>query len=196
MLLHHCPHLLASKVFCIGGNTVHLAFTSYLPCKHLSVQSSVINGYQNVFILISSGTNLTPNVQSVSVVCMQENLGKPTYPPNLKIMPIINKNGLLVFGIYIDYCGRSSLKERKAWNFRFKYLSEHGQPTPIFQTLKSPWICIDLRVPDQGLGRGQAAPLVPPPLGICPDFIQDNFTCSYHGLNWQLIPGKPFPGAL
>ena len=44
-----------------------------------------------MFMPIISGTNQTPNVQLVSVVCMQGNLDKTTYPPNLNITLIISK---------------------------------------------------------------------------------------------------------
>ena len=40
--INHCTHLLKSKDFCIGGNTTHLSFTSYFPCRHVSVYSSVL----------------------------------------------------------------------------------------------------------------------------------------------------------
>ena len=115
--MYHCPHLLASKGFSIVGNTKNLASASYFTCRHLSVQSSVIQGYENVFMPIITGANPTPKVRLVSVVCMQENLGKPTYPSNLKITLIINKNSLLDFRIHVDYSVRSLLKERKGSEF-------------------------------------------------------------------------------
>ena len=118
--------MLASKGFSIGGNTKHLVSTSYFPCRHLPVlsslsshisQSSVIHGYENVFMHINTRTNQTPKVRLVGVVCMWGNLGKPPYLPNLKITLIISKNSSLDFGIQVDYFARSLLEKRKGSEF-------------------------------------------------------------------------------
>ena len=57
----------------------HLSFTSYPSCRHFSIQFSVTHEYQNAFMVIIARTSQTPNVQLVSVVCMQLYLSMPTY---------------------------------------------------------------------------------------------------------------------
>ena len=66
-----------------------------------------------MFVLLITRTNQTSNVRLVSIVCMQGSLGKPTYPSNLKITLIINKDASLAFGKHVDYSARRSLEERK-----------------------------------------------------------------------------------
>ena len=88
----------------------------------------------------------------------------PTYPPKVKITLIINNNSSLAFGMGVDYFVKSSLRKEKARNFMFIYLSERGQPNPIFPTTKSPRICIDLRGSlIGGWGGGKLPPVAPPP---------------------------------
>ena len=37
------------------------------------------------YLIMFTRTNQTPNIQLVSVVCMEGSLGRPTYPPKSKI---------------------------------------------------------------------------------------------------------------
>ena len=68
-------------------------------------------------------------------------LGKPTYPHNLKITLIINKNAYLAFGIQVDYSARSSLEERRGSAFQVQISVGARTTHPHFY---DPETCIDL----------------------------------------------------
>ena len=89
-------------------------------------------------------------------------LSMPTYPRNLKATLILRKNGSLLFGMLVDFFYIKKFAE-EGKGFKFKCLSERGQPTP-FSDREIPRICIDLRGSRSKVGS-QAAPFAPSPVG-------------------------------
>ena len=111
------PLLCTSKGFCIDGNTTHFACASYLLCRHVCIQFSVTYEYHNAFMRIITRTNQTPNIQLVSVVCMQVYLSMPSYPPNSKITDYKQEWFTGPWNACILFCKKKFAEEREGSEF-------------------------------------------------------------------------------
>ena len=123
--------------------TTHMAFTGYLPCRHLSIQVSVtwVSKCVHTYLI---RTSHTPNVQLVPVVSMVS-VSMLTYPPNLKITLIITKNGTLTFGMRADYSVKCSMRRERTGILSSNICRSAVNMPHFFPTGKSLPICIDLR---------------------------------------------------
>ena len=72
---------------------------------------------------------------------------------------IINNNSSLAFGMRAYFFVKSLLNKEMARNFKFIYLSERSQPTPIFSDREISDLHRSPRIPDQRLGAGAGCPL-------------------------------------